>query len=47
MEDETVDSNIVTSSGPSESLCADYDFLVILIESFSSKSSEFLALINK
>jgi len=39
---ETVDSNIVTSSGPSESPRGDYDFMIIPTESSSSESSEFI-----
>jgi len=39
IENEIVDSKVVTSSRPSESPRADYDFMVIPIESFSSESS--------
>ena len=46
IEDETIDSNIVTSSGPSECACADYGFMVVPTESFSSESSEFIAMIQ-
>ena len=42
---ETVDSNIITSSGPSESPRADYDFMIIPTASFSSESSQFFAMI--
>ena len=41
---ETVDSSIVTSSGPSEFPRADYIFMVVLTESSSNESSEFLAM---
>ena len=45
---ETVDSSIITSSGPSKlSPPADYNFMIVPDESFSSKSSEFLAMIQQ
>ena len=47
IEDETVDSNVITSSGPSESLCVDYGFMVIPTESFFIESLEFLAMIQQ
>jgi len=46
IKNEIVDSNVVTSSKPSESPRADYDFMVILTESFSSESSKFLTMIQ-
>ena len=39
-------SNVVTSSGPSKSPRVDYSFMVVPTESFTSKSSEFLAMIQ-
>jgi len=45
IDHETVNSNIVTSSEPSESRHADYGFIVVPTESSSSKSSEFLSMI--
>jgi len=42
IDHETVDSSIITSSGPSEYPRVDYDCMVILTES-SSESSEFIA----
>ena len=47
IDHETVDSNVITSSGPSESLCVDYDFMVVPTESFFIESSEFLAMIQQ
>ena len=47
IDHETVDFSIVTSSGPSESPCADYSFMVIATESSSIESSEFLITINR
>ena len=43
---ETVDSSIVTFSGPYESPRVDYDFMVVPTESSSSESSEFLVMIQ-
>ena len=45
IEHETVDSSIIISSGPSESSRAEYSFMVVPIDSSSSKSSEFLVII--
>ena len=45
IEHETVDSSVVTSSGLSESLRVEYDFVVVPIDSSSSKPPEFLAMI--
>jgi len=45
IEHDTVDSSVVTSSGPSEFSCADYDFMVVSINSSSRGSSEFLTMI--
>ena len=45
IEDETIDSNVVIFSGSSKSPRADYDFMIVLTESFFSESSEFLAMI--
>ena len=47
IDHEIVNFSVVTSSGPGpfESSCADYDFMVIPTDSFSSESSEFLAMI--
>jgi len=45
IEHETTDSNVVTSSGPSEPLVL-YDFMVVSIDSFSSESLKFLSMIQ-
>ena len=45
IDHETVDSRIVTSSGPFEFSRADYVFMVVPIESTSSESSKFLGII--
>jgi len=45
IEDETVDSNVVTFSEPSEYPRADYVFMVVPTKSFFSESSESLAMI--
>ena len=37
---------LTLSSGPSESPCADYSFMVVLTKLFSSESSEFLVMIQ-
>jgi len=42
---ETVDSSIVTSSGPSEFPRDEYSFMVVPIDSFSSESPEFFVMI--
>ena len=47
IDNETIDSSVETSSGPSESPHADYDFMVVLTKLFSSESSEFLAMIQQ
>ena len=47
IEHETVDSSVVTSSGSSESPRAEYSFVIISIDSSSSKSPEFLAMIQQ
>ena len=36
IDHETVDSSVITSSGPSESPHVDYSFMVLPTESFSS-----------
>ena len=47
IEHKTIDSNVVTSSGLSESSRADYDFMVIPIDSFSSELPELLIMIKQ
>ena len=42
IDHETVDSNVVTFSGPSKSPRADYDFMIVPIESSSSESQSSL-----
>jgi len=44
---KTVNSSVVISSGPCESPRADYDFMVVPTEAFSSESSEFLVMIQQ
>ena len=46
-EHETVDSNVVTFSGPSESSRAEYNFMVVPIDSSSSESPKFHAMIQQ
>jgi len=46
IEDKIVNSNIVTSSGSSESPHTNYHFIVVPTESFSNESSESLAMIQ-
>jgi len=43
---ETIDSSVVISSRPSESPRAEYNFMVISIDSSFSESHEFLAMIE-
>jgi len=40
IEHETVDSSVITSSGPSESPRADYGFMIVLTDSSSGESSK-------
>jgi len=47
VDHETVDSSVVTPSGPYDSPRVDYDFMVVLIESSSSESLEFLVMIQQ
>jgi len=49
IDHETVDSNIIifTSSGPFESPRADYDFMIVSTESFSSELLEFFFMIQQ
>ena len=47
IDHETVDSSVITSSGPSESPHVDYGFMVLPTESFSSESSKLLAIIQQ
>jgi len=47
IEHETIDSSIFTSNGPFESPRADYDFMVVTIDSFSSELFEFLVMIQQ
>jgi len=46
IEHKTVDSSVVTSSGPAESPNADYDFMIVQTDSPSSESPEFFAMIQ-
>ena len=43
---EILDSSIVTCGGPYESPRADYSFIIVPVDSFSSELPEFLAMIN-
>ena len=45
IDHKTVDSSVVTSSGPSESPRTDYDFMIVPTKSSSSESSEFFVII--
>jgi len=47
IEHKTVDSSVITSSGPFESPSAKYNFMVIPIDSSSSESPEFLVMIQQ
>ena len=47
IDHETVDSSIITSSGPSQSPRVAYDFVLIPTESSSSESSEFNVMIQQ
>jgi len=46
IDHETIDSSVITSSGPSKSSRDDYVFMVVPTESSSSESSEFLVMIQ-
>ena len=47
IEHETVNSSVIISSGPSESPCVEYDFMVVSIDSSSNESPEFLVMIQQ
>jgi len=47
IDHETTDSSIIISSGSSESLRANYGFMIVPTESSSSESSMFLAMIQQ
>jgi len=46
IEHEKVDSSVIISKGPFESPRADYNFMIVPIDSSSNELTEFLAMVQ-